>query len=127
MSVRCNTCGEPFENYKDLAVHISISGKSHKKGKMWAARFVTNVNYLDQKKDRVERSPVDDQVRKNREECVRETFNRMTVTKVSCPSCHKLSRMPLEIEHVENPLAWRSGNSMMIICDTCRTKHKIGY
>ena len=120
MSIRCNTCGEPFENYKDLAVHIQTV--KHKRGKLWAARVTTNVTYLDQKKERTERLPVDDQVRGNREACVRDTSGKMMIAQVFCPNCKRLSRFPVEKEHAENPLAWRVNNALMINCLSCRRK-----
>ena len=122
MSIRCNTCGEPFENYKDLAVHIQTAGKSHRKGKLWAAKFVTNVTYLDQKKEHTERLPIDDQVRENREACIRETSGKMVVTQVFCPNCRKNFRLPVEKEHAENPLAWRTNKILTLNCESCRRK-----
>ena len=40
MTVKCNSCGQPFEGYKELAFHISTSKKGHRKGKIWAAKYI---------------------------------------------------------------------------------------
>ena len=68
------------------------------------------------------KQPLTEQDKENREACVRDTSGKMVVTQVFCPNCKRLSRFPVEKEHVENLLAWRVNNMIVIKCECCNKK-----
>jgi len=50
--INCHYCNYSCEEYKDLAQHIVANKDSqHRKGRIWAAKFLTRADFLNHKAD----------------------------------------------------------------------------
>jgi len=123
----CRTCDQDFETWGDLADHInSATDKPHKRdraGKMWAKRYIhrNTINKLKKLgRELPYRTPLTDEQREAKEDTRRELSRQTKLVPVKCPRCNKGSRQILEVEHTDNPQAWRIDNCFVILCGGCR-------
>lgn len=119
--MKCNSCGETFETYKDLAIHIMSSKKGHRQGKIWASKYLSKQRILDRKVSMQSRnhSPFTEQDRENRREAERVLSGNIANTRTICPKCKSLGIYQFPIEHTESKEAWRIGGSLVKLCIRC--------
>lgn len=119
MSVLCNSCHAIFEDYGELARHILASKKGHKRGKMWAAKYlnrhVINKRFFENNGC----SPLTAEDTKNKQDTKRVLSGQQRSMETFCPKCKKINRAVLEAEYVANPLAWRIGGRLVKLCISC--------
>jgi hypothetical protein len=121
VSVECNACHDFFEDYGELAQHIAGQKKGHRKGKIWAAKFLLKVRKLDARKDLKERVPLSEEDKENRRELRVELSGVTKMTNTQCPKCKSPHAEALEIEYVKSPLIWAtSRGTPLILCARCR-------
>lgn len=124
MSVQCNSCGQFFDEFTDLARHISESPKrTHKYGRKWAAKLLLQVRRLDSKKDFKERTPLSEEDKENRREIQRsiQLSGAKSMVNTICPKCKTRHAEALEVEYVRSPLAWKTiQGTLLIMCAGCR-------
>jgi hypothetical protein len=117
MTERCNSCGEQFADFKALALHIMTLKKGHRKGRVWASKFLAQVN----KKKFSPRSPMSEETRQIIKECVRETSGASEAARTVCPNCKLVTEQRIEVEYVRDDLAWRNSNGTLVVnCDSCK-------
>lgn len=124
MSVECHACHAWFEDYTELALHISSEKTGHRKGKKWAASLLLKVRQLDSKKDMKERTPLSEEDKENRREIQRsvELSGAKYMVNTICPKCKSRHAETLEVEYVRSPLAWKTlQGTLIILCARCRT------
>ncbi len=114
----CRSCGQSFGDYKELAVHIASSKKGHRKGKLWAAKYLTRVNSLDRKK-LAEHKPLTEADKENKQSTIRELSGEVENVLAVCPHCHKGHREVLPVEFTQNLEAWREKNCVVVLCQSC--------
>ena len=122
MSVTCHQCNESFDEYSELAVHI-MSKKSHRKGRKWAAKLLSQVNRLDQKKEFEGREPLSEEDKENRRELREQSrlSGVRTMVNTVCPKCKNWHAESLEVEYVQSPFTWKTPQgTLMIMCIRCR-------
>lgn len=123
----CRTCDKEFENWDGLATHINsakdVLHKKDRSGKMWAKRYIHRnaINKLN-KIGRVlpYRTPLTDEDRIAKEDTRRELSGQKKLVPTICPRCNTGQRQPLEVEHTDNPQAWKLKNCYAIMCEGCR-------
>jgi hypothetical protein len=121
MSVQCNTCGDSFDTYQELAAHIQSSPrKTHKHGRKWAAKLLLRVSQLDKKQDFENRTKLTEQEKENKLDTRRELSGQKTFVNTKCPQCKRVHAEALEVEYAHSKDAWRAGNMFMILCISCR-------
>ena len=129
----CRTCGkDDCKDWGELAEHInSAKDKAHNKdraGKMWAKRYIHRnaINKLKQLgKELPYRVPLTDGQREAKEDTRRILSGKTKIVLVKCPSpkCRNTNTQRyerVEVEHAENPQAWRVDNCFAILCGGCR-------
>ena len=110
-------------DFKELALHISHEKKGHRKGKIWAARYLTKVKYLDQKVSgqNRERTPMTEEQKETKASLVRELSGEYAAVLTVCPHCKKGHQETIEKEYAESETAWRSESGKpMVLCSRCR-------
>ena len=123
MSVTCNSCGDTFETYTELAVHISTSSKkTHKHGRIWAAKLILRTNQLDKKKDFGNRVPLTEQEKENKREVsnIVQLSGQKTYVNAKCPQCKRIHSETIEVEFARSQTAWKFKDFFMILCGGCR-------
>jgi hypothetical protein len=119
--VNCHSCGQSFENFGELALHIASSRKGHRQGKVWAAKYLVGKV----KRDMPQRSPMTEEERENRaanlEESRRQVSGREKIEQTVCPLCKSFSRQSLPVEYVGSLQAWRNDKGLVVVCcEGCR-------
>lgn len=117
----CNTCHQPFEDYKELAKHIIINKKTHKKGRLWASKFLSKQQLLDKKRANTERIPLTEQDKENKLNTRRDVSGETTTTLAICPKCNREHFYTFPIEYVQSPTAWKRNNSIVKLCSVCES------
>ena len=117
----CLTCKQPFPDYKELALHIVANKKTHKKGRLWANKYLMNQRTLDMKATIQNRNhtPLTEQERESKKDSQRELSGRLINTNTICPHCKKTSVYQFPIEYVKDPYAWRIGSNFVRLCPRC--------
>ena len=120
----CKTCGKNCEDFKALAQHI-ISNKSTHHSQKWAASFVMNVQYLDQKVSKQAklsgRVPLTEQESQNKDDARREVSGIEKNLMVFCPCCNQTYPSKIPVEFIQSPIAWRNDNKLLMVnCVNCR-------
>lgn len=120
--MNCHSCHADFEDYKGLALHIMSTKKGHKKGRVWASRFLAQVN----KKEFSPRNPFSEETKQTIRDCVRELSGESEVVKTLCPSCKILSNQRVESEYLTDKEAWRNSKGTLIVnCLGCKNKERV--
>ena len=112
----CHTCHKEFENFKELALHISRV--KHKKGRKWAANFIMKVQERPEIK-KVAENP--DYVPteygdENRRNAKRELSGENEYAPTICPTCDRKSRQLLPVEFIHNSQAWQINGVYVVSC-----------
>ncbi len=119
MTVRCNSCGTECEDYRELALHISTSKTGHRKGKRWAAKYISRHVINKRTIEYNGRTPLTAEQRANREDTRYVLSGERKVADTVCPKCKKSSRDVLEAEYVSSPQAWKMQGRLAKLCDDC--------
>ena len=124
-AITCHSCdAPPFANYKDLALHIMRNKNGHRKGRRWAAKFLS-INTLSPAK-RVDRKKsqggLTEGDRENRRSTVRELSGKTKFVTTLCPRCKVEHPQYLPEEFVSAPLAWRIGEALAVTCGVCGSR-----
>ena len=117
--IKCLSCGCGFESYQELAVHISASKTGHRKGKKWAAKYLSRHVINKKVGSFSEKSPLTAEDIKNKRENRRVLSGEQRYTETICPQCRKPSRAVLEAEHATSSQAWRIGSRLAVMCAGC--------
>ena len=121
MSVVCHSCGDFFEDYTELAQHISSAKTKHRKGKKWAAKYLLRVNFLNQKRDLKPRTPLTEQQKENRVSTFVELSGQNEIVSTFCSHCKSRTRQALPIEYTRSNTAWRNKQGTLVVsCPTCQ-------
>lgn len=121
MTVSCHACGQPFENYGELAFHISSTrDKAHRKGKRWAAKYLHRANLNKRDNDRG-KIPLTEEQKDAKEDLKRELSGNTEMVLTYCLGCKTGIRQPVPVEYSQSPNAWRTGNGTLIMpCPRCQ-------
>ena len=117
----CHTCQQPFPDYRELALHIIANKATHRIGRRWASKYLTNQRALDKKvtmKGR-ERSPLTQQDIENKRDTRRELSGKDIISETICPKCKHNTVRSFPIEYAKSPTAWRRDNRLVKLCVGC--------
>jgi hypothetical protein len=119
---QCFICGrKDFKDFKELARHIVENKNTHHKSLKFAAKILTDVERLNKKQqDFSGRMPLTEEQKAARKECVRILSGETKAAFCLCPACGKKHPMKIELEHFQNPMAWRKNGNIMLMCEVCR-------
>lgn len=117
MTVYCNSCKQPFDDYQSLALHIVASKAGHRKGKRWAAKYLSR-NVIN-KRDLNGRTPLTEADKENRESTKRALSGKVNYELCVCPRCDKGHREMIPEEFARSQQAWRKGKNLVVICGNC--------
>ncbi len=121
MPVQCFCCGATFEDYAELAKHVSASKKGHRKSKKWAADYMLKTRQLNQKRDLPQRIPLTEEQKDNYQETKRELSGEYENVICLCPRCKLGHREQVPTEYSHSEQAWRSPKgTLMMICQRCK-------
>lgn len=129
MSVDCHSCHEWLEDYHELAVHIMKpeNRRSHRKTRIWAAKFLTRAKSLDAKASakalREGRTPLSEEDKENRREIIKsiQLSGAKSMVNTICPKCKTRHAEALEVEYVRSPHSWKTlQGTLLIMCAGCR-------
>lgn len=117
----CRYCShEPFPDWHELAIHIMSSKGKHRFGKTWAAKMLTNVTQLNQKKDLPQRVPLTDEEKAAKQDSRQELSGHERMVLTLCPKCNKVTHQAVPVEFAQSKRAWRATNgTLMILCQNC--------
>ncbi len=117
--VKCLSCGKECEDYQELALHISSSKKGHRKGKRWAAKYISRHVIGKKKLEFNGRVPLTEEQKANKEDTKRVLSGDMEYANTICLKCKKHGRPLLEIEYVTSPHALRVQGKLAKLCANC--------
>lgn len=122
MSVKCHSCGEQFNTYGELALHILANKKGHRKGRRWAAKYVMMRGLSPDKRNgkQLNRVALTEEERINKSSTERELSGESELETIRCPHCKRLVEAYIPVEHVDNEHAWRKEGRLSILCEGCR-------
>lgn len=124
--ILCHYCHHsPFADYTALAQHIIAEKRTHRKGRVWAAKFLTRQRQLDQsatmKARRENRSPLTEQEKENRQTTFVALSGEVSIQTTYCPRCRIRTRQSLALEYVKSPEAWRNRQGILVVsCARCQ-------
>jgi hypothetical protein len=123
--IKCNQCGDTFNTWNELALHIMKLRKTHKnkKHRMWAASYI-NKKLLQQQVEIKHVSDDPDKIKteygnEQRENAKRRLSGEQNYVNAVCPKCHKVHRPLLDCEFIQSPVAWRVDNRLVKLCQRC--------
>lgn len=118
---KCNSCNEIFEDFRDLAKHIIR--KRHRKGRIWASRFLMRQRQLDRKAsfatDRTNFTPPTAEDRLNKQSTYRQLSGYTENAYTICPRCNRKSLYNFPVEFIESLDAWRKEDCLVKLCAGC--------
>ncbi len=117
VNITCISCGKVCEDYRELASHIAGSKKGHRKGKRWAAQYLSR--HVLNKREYNNRTPMTAEQKTTKDDIMRIVSGEQRVADTVCPKCKKPSRAVFEIEYAESSSAWRIGGRLVKMCDGC--------
>jgi len=117
--IKCLSCGCDFESYQELAVHISASKTGHRRGKKWAAKYLSRHVINKRQNNFSGGSPLSVEDIKNKRDNRRVLSGETRYAETICPKCRKPNRAMLEAEHATSPQAWRIDGRLAVVCDSC--------
>lgn len=117
----CIACHQFFKDYKELALHITCNRKTHKRGLLWASKFLTNQRNLDRKATMQSRDrlPLTQEDKENRDNNQRELSGHIQTVKTYCPHCKRNGVYQFPVEYISSPEAWRVGSTLVKLCIPC--------
>jgi len=118
----CHSCGDVFEDFHALALHISSSRKGHRKGKRWAAKYLAGRTLRPEIK-RIAENPDHENTEfgeENRANAKREISGDNEYTQTICPNCHIPARQLIPVEYIQSDNAWREKGVLVLDCQGCR-------
>lgn len=115
----CHSCDKSFPDYRELALHILSTKKGHRKGRRWAAKYLSHLNALARKELNHGRSELTEADRENKRSTIRVLSGESVFVEALCPHCKRKSRQNLPIEYAESKEAWRSKGSLVVLCQSC--------
>jgi hypothetical protein len=118
-AVRCLSCDKIFEDYQGLALHIIAEKKGHRKGKKWAAKYISRHIINKRTYDNNGRVPLTAEQKANKEDTRRALSGEQRVVETICPKCKVSKRVALEVEYVSSPQAWRIHGKLVKLCVEC--------
>ena len=120
--IYCRYCHHAaFADYATLAQHVAAERKGHRGGKKWAARYLTRVNFLNQKRDLKPRTPLTEQEKENRVSTFVELSGQNEIVTTLCSHCKSRTRQSLPIEYTRSNTAWRNKQGILVVsCPTCQ-------
>jgi uncharacterized C2H2 Zn-finger protein len=121
---QCFVCHTTFENFKELAKHVVKYSDTHGRSLKWAAKVLTDVERLNKKQDFQGRLALTDEQKEARKETVRQISGEMITQMCLCPHCNSRFPKKIEIEHVQNPTAWRQNKYLMLLCFSCESSKR---
>jgi hypothetical protein len=119
--VDCFYCNYSAEEPKLIAQHIV--GQHPSKHNKWAAKVLTNVEWLNKKADSQslkDRVPLTDEEKASKKSTQRQLSGIEKNTFIHCPSCQQTVMLKLPVEYLQSPYAWRSQNKLVVNCLSCR-------
>ena len=118
----CRYCHHaPFSDWHELALHITKEKKGHSRGKTWAAKVLTNVNQLNQKRDLPQRVPLTEEQKEARKESKQDLSGKERMVLTLCPKCNKVTSQVVPEEYAQSKRAWRASNgTLFITCEKCK-------
>jgi hypothetical protein len=120
----CHACHSEFPDFKELAIHIMANKKGHRKGRMWAAKYIM-INGLspdkriDRKTDHIALTAEQKEAKKD---CKGTISGIRKMVETVCPKCKRMEHQSLPVEYIGRPLAWRKDNRLVILCEGCGSK-----
>jgi len=117
----CNSCGDPFPDFKSLAIHISSEKHGHRKGKRWAAKYLL-LNGLSSKQrfEHKERVALTEDEKDARDNAHRELSGETKMVYAYCSACRRKYPRVVEVEYIQSQTALRGGDgTLMITCENC--------
>ena len=120
--IKCSSCGQEVGSYLELALHILSSKTGHRRGRRWAAKYISRHVINKRERNISGRSPATVKDIKNKEDTRRELSGEQMVADTICPNCHRSSRVVLEAEYINSPQAWRLQWRLVKMCVTCGVK-----
>jgi len=123
--IKCHSCDEIFGDYKELALHImSQPRKMHRKGRRWAAKFLSVRTLPLDKRNRRRNNGFEltEEDKENRIKIIRHLSGARKFVDTVCPKCDNKGGQYLESEFVETPFAWRVGGMLAVMCSGCRRR-----
>jgi len=126
--MECKTCGKPISDFSELIRHIIENKNTHPRWQVrWAGEKSMNADYLNQKVSRQEqfkqfqqRVELTDQEKQNKADAHREISGITKTTLCYCINCHQKIPQKIEVEHIQNPFAWRKDKLLVVSCLNCR-------
>lgn len=116
---KCNSCGKECEDFRELALHIMAGKSSHRKGKKWAATYLQRRVLNKREYDNNERTPLTEEQKQTREDLKMTLSGKTRYVNTICPKCKTTAMPSLEVEYITSPLAWRIGDRLAKICESC--------
>jgi hypothetical protein len=117
--IKCLSCGKECEDYQELALHISSSKTGHKKGKRWAARYLSRHVVNKVTREFYGGTPLTAEDKQSKEDTKRVLSGQQRVADTVCPKCRHPSREVLEAEYVSSSQAWRIQGKLAKMCTGC--------
>lgn len=117
----CLNCQQLFTDYKGLAHHIIANKKTHKRGLLWASKYIMRQRQLDRKATEQGRNytPLTQTDKDNRHDLERVLSGVAINSPTICPKCKHKSISQFPIEYAESRQAWRVGNALVKLCVAC--------
>ena len=121
--VQCRYCdAEPFNDFKELAIHILTNKKGHRGGLIWARKYMSRQGILDRKlslRGR-DRAPITEKDRENRDNSRRELSGKQSAVTTICLKGKHAVLQYLPREYAESPYAWRVQGRLVVACEAHR-------
>jgi hypothetical protein len=121
--IKCRSCDiDGLPDYKALALHIIQNKKTHKKGRLWALRYMSKQQILDRKismKSKDFAPATEDEV-EIRETTRRDLSGRAEYVKTICLQGKHPVQQHLPVEYTESAEAWRIQGLLVVTCDSHR-------
>ena len=120
-TITCKACDhEPFETWYELACHIiKQRDKAHRRHKLWATKYlhrhVLNKRIIEHRGN----GGLTSEDKQAQEDTRRELSGATEQVVTICPRCNHGQRQYVELEHLENRLAWRIRGCLVIVCMNC--------
>ena len=119
-TITCKACDQHFDTWYELARHIMTRrDKEHRKSKLWAAKYLHRHVLNKRMTERRGNGGLTSEDRQAREDTRRELSGATSQVVTICPRCNHGQRQYVEIEHVENNLAWKIKGCLVKLCVSC--------
>ena len=121
----CHDCGKICETWVELAHHVVLQKKTHKRqSRVWALRFLSKVQ---DKKSFKPRTPLSEEQKQTLKDNVRELSGEMEVAICRCSNCNKKYKAQVEVEYLADADIWKDADgNVMRNCQECSDKIRGG-